>query len=122
MPAIKIIRYEQVWQRSTITWGEPELEKFKANCQRRAENADNDYNKNYYPNLFSVIKDMSIDEVMEDYQKWRYEEDDCILVDIGPYDVPLGEIIQDELTKAIDDAEAYEDSVCDCDDLIEYLD
>ena len=123
MSAILFTRYEQVWQHRSVTWGEAELEAFKQKCQHRAETAEVDFYSELYTNLFDIIKDMSIDDVIEEYDKWRTGSEDCIMIDTGAWDVPLGEMIQEELGLAADDVDEPDtDSVCDSYDEVEYCD
>jgi len=100
---LEITRCETVRQHRTTNWGEPELAAWKAKCQQRAKN------DNYYANLFAAIKDMSMEDILVEYNKWGMETGDCVLVK----GIPLGEIIDDEITEAVRAAEVIEDSVED---------
>ena len=104
---LEITRCETVRQHRTTNWGEPELAAFKAKCQQRAKN------DNYYADLFAAIKDMSMEDILLEYDKWGMETGNDILIKRGTRNITLGEIIDDELTAAVKAAEVIEDSTED---------
>lgn len=104
---LEITRCETVRQHRTTNWGEPELAAWKTKCQQQAKN------DKYYADLFAAIKDMSIEDILLEYDKWGMETGNDILIKRGTRDVPLGEIIDDEITEAVRAAEVVEDSAED---------
>lgn len=105
---MEITRREFVQRQRIARWGEPELAAFKAECQRYAEIIHDD---DYFANLFTAIKDMSIEDIITEYDKWGDESNECIMIKDGPRIVPLGAIINEELTKAVMKAKVSEDSI-----------
>lgn len=115
---IEFTRYEQIWQTRQVIWRDADWKAFKSQYQKKAESAT--FYRDYYAQIYNIVKDMSFDAAIREYNTWREgDENNCIIITDGPYEIPLGALIHEALSDAAQEAEAHEQSTCDTDEYVD---
>ena len=118
---IRFERTELVWQTRVVTFNKGDWERIKKWVKGYAERAEQNPKDSWYRTFVSaweVIKDMSWDEAVEQYRKWRDDEQDAIYwtdhyYDGSEYKIYFGEWLTDEMREDVYNADIYNEDYAD---------